>query len=173
MSCQEDHPAVSANHDSDRSCPDCNSNRVVTEWIDHRFPYGRGENAVELCARIPVRRCEECGDQFLDAEAEDLMHEAVCRHLGVMTPREVRDIRRQGGGLSRAEFARITRRGEATIGRWERGELIQNAAYDQLLYLLTFPENLIRLRQRAETLASPQSTATTCTRTAPDLAGRR
>jgi len=103
-----------------------------------------------LSARIPVRRCEECGNQFLDAEAEDLMHEAVCRHLGVMTSSEVRAIRRQSGRLSRAEFARITRLGEATIGRWERGELIQNAAYDQLLYLLTFPENLVRIRERVE-----------------------
>ncbi len=150
MSYQDKNVVLSDVRDDAPSCPDCESDRVVTEWIDHRFPYGREETSVELSARVPVRRCEECGDQFLDAEAEDLMHEAVCRHLGVMTPREVRDIRRQSGGLSRAEFARITRLGEATIGRWERGELIQNAAYDQLLYLLTFPENLVRIRERVE-----------------------
>ncbi len=150
MTYQDKNVVLSDVHDHALSCPDCESDRVVTEWIDHRFPYGRDDSAIELSARIPVRRCEECGDQFLDAEAEDLMHEAVCRHLGVMTPREVRDIRRQSGRLSRAEFSRITRLGEATIGRWERGELIQNAAYDQLLYLLTFPENLVRIRERIE-----------------------
>jgi DNA-binding transcriptional regulator YiaG len=67
-----------------------------------------------------------------------------------MTPAEVRAVRQKAGSLSRAEFARITRLGEATIGRWERGELIQNAANDQLLYLLTFPENVVRLRDRIE-----------------------
>lgn len=150
MAYQDKNVVLSDVHDDALSCPDCESDRIVTEWIDRPFPYGRGDCSVELSARIPVRRCEECGDQFLDAEAEDLMHEAVCRHLGVMTPSEVRAIRRQSGGLSRAEFSRITRLGEATIGRWERGELIQNAAYDQLLYLLTFPENRVRIRERAE-----------------------
>lgn len=155
---------VSAFRDRDLSCPECGSKRIVTEAVDHRFPYGQEDPAVELSARIPVRRCEECGDEFLDDEAEDLIHEAVCRHLHVMTPSEVRTIRQQCGGLSRAEFARITRLGEATIGRWERGELIQNAAYDQLLHLLTFPENLIRLRQRverAERPAAPRAVAAT------------
>lgn len=158
---------VSAFRNHDLSCPECGSKRIVTETVDHRFPYGQEDTAVELSARIPVRRCEECGDEFLDYEAEDLMHEAVCRHLHVMAPSEVRAIRQQCGCLSRAEFARITRLGEATIGRWERGELIQNAAYDQLLHLLTFPENLIRLRkcvEKAEPAAAPRAVAATTRR---------
>ena len=164
MPCRNGNSIVSAFRDRDFSCPECGSERIVTETIDHRFPYGQEDPAVELSARIPVRRCEECGDEFLDDEAEDLMHEAVCHHLHVMTPSEVRTIRQQCGGLSRAEFARITRLGEATIGRWERGELVQNAAYDQLLHLLTFPENLIRLRNRvegAEPAAAPTAVAAT------------
>ena len=152
---------VAAFRDRDLSCPECGSERIVTETIDHRFPYGQEDSSVELSARIPVCRCEECGEEFLDDEAEDLMHEAVCRHLHVMTPSEVRAIRQR---LSRAEFARVTRLGEATIGRWERGQLIQNAAYDQLLHLLTFPENLMRLQnrvERAEVVAGPTAAAVT------------
>lgn len=150
MPYQNGNPSVSAFRDHNLSCPECGSEKIVTETIDHRFSYGQENSAVELSARIPVRRCEECGSEFFDYEAEDLMHEAVCRHLHVMTPSEVRSIRQQHGNLSRAEFARVTRLGEATIGRWERGALIQNAAYDQLLYLLTFTENLIRLQKRIE-----------------------
>lgn len=167
MPYRDGNSIVSAFRDCDLSCPECGSERIVTEAIDHRFPYGQEDSAVELSARIPVRRCKECGDEFLDDEAEDLMHEAVCRHLHVMKPSEVRTIRQQCGGLSRAEFARITRLGEATIGRWERGELIQNAAYDQLLHLLTFPENLIRLRkrvERAEPAAAPRAVVPTTQR---------
>jgi hypothetical protein len=62
-----------------------------------------------------------------------------------LNPKEIRTIR---GDLSQVKFAELTRLGVATIGRWERGELIQNGANDQLLFLLTFPENFKRLRHR-------------------------
>lgn len=144
---------------SDLSCPACGADAVETIESEHQFTYGDGDRAVELKAVIPVRRCMKCRYEFLDFEAEDRQHDAVCRHLEVMTPSEVRTVRQQCGGMSRTEFARITRLGEATIGRWERGELIQNAAYDQFLYLLQYPENVERLRERFD------GSHATCTRT--------
>ncbi len=131
-------------------CPSCGCDSVETTEIEYKFDYGEGERAVTLSAVVPLRVCRGCGFQYLDDVAEDLQHEAVCRHLGVMTPAQIRGIRERAGGLTRSEFARLTKLGEATLGRWERGELTPNAAYDQLLYLLTFPENLERLRHRAE-----------------------
>ncbi len=148
MAYKDQWPMRSVENDNELICPACDSTKVETETVEHRFPYGEGNSAVELTCRVPVRKCQSCGEEYLDNEAEELMHDAACLHLGVMNPHEVRSIRRQCGGLSRAQFARITRLGEATIGRWERGELIQNAAYDQLLHLLTYPENLIRLQER-------------------------
>jgi DNA-binding transcriptional regulator YiaG len=102
---------------------------------------------VELTASVPVRICDECGFHFTDEAADDARHEAICRHLRVMTPQEIATVRKDYG-LSRPEFARLTRLGEASLARWEAGLLIQNAAYDQFLYLLTFPENIERLKQR-------------------------
>ncbi len=148
MDHEDQRPTCSVGDDNELCCPACGSDDITTETIEHRFPYGEGKSAVELSSRVPLRKCQGCEEEFLDNEAEELMHDSVCCHLGVMSPREVRAVRRQCGSLSRGEFARITRLGEATIGRWERGELIQNAAYDQLLHLLTYPENLIRLRER-------------------------
>jgi putative zinc finger/helix-turn-helix YgiT family protein len=145
--------------DASSSCPSCGHEAIETTQIDHRFPYGEGDQAVELSAMVPLRRCRDCGLEFLDSVAEDRQHEAVCRHLGVMTPVEIREIRQKAGSLSRGEFAKISRLGEATLGRWERGELIQNAANDQLLYLLTFPENLSRLRQRPQRKQLPGALA--------------
>ena len=58
--------------------------------------------------------------------------------------------------MSRAVFSRLTRIGEASLGRWENGLLIQNLAYDHLLYLLTFPENLERLKFRKPDAQLPQ-----------------
>ncbi len=128
-------------------CAQCGSAEVRTENIQEEFTYGESSEAVQLSAVVPLRRCLQCGFAFIDAAGEDAQHEAICRHLRVMTPREIRALRRRYG-LTRSQFALVTKLGAATIARWERGELIQNAAYDQFLYLLTFAENLERLRER-------------------------
>jgi len=132
---------------ADVACPQCGQERITTRTETQRFQFGRGEDAVELFADVPVRACGNCGFEFTDGEAEDTRHEAVCRHLGVLTPREILDLR-QKYGLSRAEFAGLTRFGEASLARWETGALIQNPANDQLMYLLQFDENVRRLRER-------------------------
>ena len=108
-----------------------------------------GEDAVELKARVEVRHCADCDIDFTDGFAEALRHAAICQHLGVMTPDEASSVR-EAYGMSRTEFARITRIGEASLADWENGRIIQNGAYDQLLFLLTYPENLERLRKRRE-----------------------
>ena len=159
MSSQETKQLPTATGGLDRRCPSCGRTAVETEEVERSLPYGAGHQPVHLSVIVPLRRCRDCGFEFLDAEAEDKQAEAVCRHLGVMTPAEIRAIRRKAGALSRAKFARITRLGEATIGRWERGELIQSAANDQLLYLLTFPENVTRLQNRNRDRSPKSSSA--------------
>lgn len=129
------------------ACAFCGSTHTETRYIRESFPYGTGERSVMLSAEVPVTRCMDCGGEFSGPQAELARHEAVCRHLGVMTPRQIRAIR-AGYGMSRREFAELTGVGEASLARWERGLVIQNAAMDRLLYLLTFPENLQRLRKR-------------------------
>src|SRR6266571_1459205 len=147
-------------------CPQCGRTPIDTEIHPQRFRYGEGDEAVELVASVPVRRCACCGFEYLDEKAETARHEAVCRHLRVMNPREILDLRIRYG-LSRGDFARLTRLGEATIARWERGELIQNAANDSYLRLLTYADNIRRLQglasgpgsqpvERKETSAVPR-----------------
>jgi DNA-binding transcriptional regulator YiaG len=93
-----------------------------------------------------MRKCADCGFEFTDGAAESSRHEAVCRYLSVLTPEEILRIR-ELNGLSRAEFAKLTRIGEASLHRWENGLLIQNPAMDSYLRLLAFPESLERLRR--------------------------
>lgn len=126
-------------------CAQCGSSEVDTRYELHRFSYGTGAQAVELEAEVPVRYCSACDFSYLDDEAEDIRHDTVCRHLGVLTPRQIRDLR-ASYNLSRTAFARITRLGEATLARWENGIKIQNVAYDCYLRLLFFPDNLARLQ---------------------------
>ena len=129
------------------ACPSCGRTNVTTRWENDTFPYGSGASAVELRARS-VRVCASCGFEYADAAAEEARHEAVCGHLGILAPRQVFGIR-QFYGMTRAEFAGVTRFGEASLARWETGALTQNPANDQLLYLLQFPENVERLKTRA------------------------
>lgn len=130
-----------------RCCPACGNSDVRTAVETRQFTYGTGAEATELTCQLPIRICETCGFEFTDDEAEDARLNAVCLHLGVMTPTEVGAIR-QKYGLSRVEFSRITRIGEASLNRWENGITIQNAAYDNFLFLLRDPANMLQLRQR-------------------------
>jgi putative zinc finger/helix-turn-helix YgiT family protein len=129
-------------------CPSCDNQAITTRLDQLGFDYGPESNKVKLVASVPVYECEGCGFSFTDARAEELIHEAICKHLGVLTPREIRGVR-ENLEMSRADFATLTHFGEASLARWESGALIQNKANDQLLYLLTFDDNVSRLKNRS------------------------
>jgi len=128
-------------------CPQCERTNVVTRWQEQDFVYGPPGGGTTLTASVPVRSCSECGFEFLDEEAELARHAAICDHLGVLKPAEIRGLRERYK-LSRAEFANVTRLGEATLARWENGILIQNKAYDEYLRLLDDPANIEKLTRR-------------------------
>lgn len=127
------------------TCFECDA-PANTEWREHIFPYGLDDSAPELTVNLPVRICSSCGFEFLDHEAEILKHEAVCVHLGVLSPKEIRAIR-EAYGLSRSEFAQVTGLGEATLNRWENGIKIQTLANDRYLRLLALPLSMQRLKR--------------------------
>lgn len=131
------------------SCPDCCSTELQLRTSTEGFQYGLGEQLTTLYATVPVFHCISCGFEFTDHRAETARHEAVCRHLGVLTPREIVAIREEVG-LSRAEFADLGGFGIASLQRWETGALIQNAANDRLIYLLQFTANRNRLHRKAQ-----------------------
>lgn len=128
-------------------CPNCGSTRVETQIVNDSFEYGTGPKAVKLEADVPFRKCLDCGFEYTDSEAEDIQHEAVCRHLRLLTPSEIVAVRTHFGP-TRAEFAEKSRIGEASLPRWETGQLFQNAANDNYIYLLAFSDNWERLRVR-------------------------
>ena len=130
----------------DHECPQCGEDSITTRWMLDSFRYGTGDSAVTLQVDLPVRRCQACDLQFLDHEGERLRHNAVCQHLGLLSPTEVLDIRK-AYGMSRAAFAEITGLGEATLSRWENGAVIQNLANDRYLRLLSLPGVMASLQE--------------------------
>src|SRR5438105_11632155 len=89
-----------------RVCDDCGAYAMRMSFKEDRFLYGAGHEAVELRARVPVWKCEECGSAYTEGEAEELRHEAVCRHLGVLNPAQIRATREKYR-MSQAEFAKV------------------------------------------------------------------
>ena len=130
---------------NDSACPHCEGTDVETIMHEDTFIYGEDSSKLELPVVLPVRHCRECGGEFLDHEGEMIQHEAVCKHYGVLTPREIRDLRKRHG-LTLAAFAQLTGLEEASLGRWENGILIQAIANDRYLRLLSQPGQMDALR---------------------------
>ena len=113
-------------------CPHCDG-EATSRVVEEVFPYGIDEDAVELSAMVEVWSCETCHESWTYDETSH--HDAVCRHLGVLTPTEIRALRKTLG-CSREDFAEMTGFGEASIQRWESGHTIQTRGNDLLLRLL-------------------------------------
>ncbi len=95
--------------------------------------------------------CADCSFEFTGEGSDDIMHEAVCHHLGLLTPREIRGVR---GNIvkSRHFYARQTQEPSSTeshltgideesIRKLERGFMLPNIVKDNFLYLLSLSEN--------------------------------
>ena len=126
------------------TCAQCGDDAVDMTVEVHTFDYMNGKEIVKICADVPVYTCRSCNFEFTDERAEISRHAAVCDYLGLLRPEQIRSIR---GSISRAEFARTTGLGEATIARWESGSLLQNVANDTLLRLLMVPKNMTHVRE--------------------------
>jgi len=126
-------------------CFDCSSTDIEDTVEDQSFGYGTGKDAVTLSARVPVRRCRQCGFAFGGPGAEQTRHEAVCRHFRVLTPREIRE-KRTRRGLTQVQLADLIRCGEASIKRWENGTSLPNGSSDYLLRMLESDDDFARLK---------------------------
>lgn len=139
-------------------CPDCDKEMVDKRDI-HSFRYGAGDSAIDISVEVPMKHCAECELSFLEAEGQELAHEALCRRLAVLSPRQIREIRSKFR-MSREEFATTTGLGEATLGRWERGEGIQSQANDLYLRILQQPSGSACLFNILDSLHREKSSRT-------------
>lgn len=129
-----------ADSQSTPTCPVCTEDNVAITTTPHTFDYGTGDSVIELHVKIPVSRCNSCGFEFLDDVAEHLKHRAICRHLGVLAPAEIRKIRKEHR-MTRAQFARLTGLDDMSLNRWEDGLSIQTQTIDRHLRLFSRPEH--------------------------------
>jgi putative zinc finger/helix-turn-helix YgiT family protein len=127
-------------------CPLCESHNIRTQHEREQFAYGTKDFEALLTAYIPIHKCEACEYEFVGEKADTARHESICQHLGLLTPSEIKEIRVRTSG-SQKTFADFTGIGEASIQRWEQGQILQSKSNDLLLRLLRFEENVIRTQQ--------------------------
>ena len=140
--------AATASVPSIQDCPACagsTSDIIVREKV----PVDEFGAFFEV--EVPVVTCAACGFQFTDQRAEELRHEAACRHEGLLTPSEIREIRR-AVNMTRVEFDAAFGIPPASMERWENGRLLQNRSMDSLLRALQNPATATRIDRRAKTL---------------------
>jgi putative zinc finger/helix-turn-helix YgiT family protein len=135
---------------SSEVCAECGSAGVSEQIKEQSFAYGPEGDQVVLKASMPVLTCSVCGYEYFDERGEAARHVAVCRHLGVHTPEEIRNLR-ETLQCTRAEFCQIAGFGSASLQRWESGLLVPSVSNDQLIYLLGYPDNVERIRRRTKT----------------------
>ena len=123
------------------TCVMCKSSNVETNQVENNFEYG----SALLKATITVHSCADCSFEFTGEGSDDIMHEAVCHHLGLLTPREIRGVR---GNMSKTEFSHLTGIDEESIRKLERGFMLPNIVKDNFLYLLSLSENFEAIRRR-------------------------
>lgn len=133
-------------------CPVCENGLLAYEWQEQTVPSAAA--GADIRVTVPVWSCPACEIEFTDSRAEEIRHEAVCRHLQRFTPTEVKAIR-DGYGMSQEAFARATGIGVASIKRWESGNQIQGEALDNYLRLLRSPQNLKALEAKRSFAGTP------------------
>ena len=152
-------------------CPQCEDSRVSTSIHEQEYVYGTGESTVTLEVKIPVHTCNQCELQFTDWEAEEIKHNALCEHFGVLNPTQIRQLRKKHD-MSRSAFAQLTGLGEASLNRWEKGINIQSIAHDRFLRLLDDPAILNQLRRTVSKLELRDSVLPDNIRRFPNLKDR-
>ena len=128
------------------TCPDCSNNHVVRLLQDYGYVYDLGKSVIRLRIKLPVYGCVECQSQWTNWEAEEAKRNALCQHLGILNPTEIRRIRKKYR-MSRGSFAQLTGISEASLSRWEKGLKLQNIAHDRYLRLLSYPKIFKRLQR--------------------------
>ena len=110
-------------------CAVCGEATIEKRIRTQQFAYTSGTHDVLLTADIPVEHCFSCGETLAGEDAEISRHEAVCRYLGRLTPREIKSIRKSKD-LTQRDFANELGVGLASIKRWETGANIQGKPHD-------------------------------------------
>ncbi len=116
-------------------CRHCGETAVVPKRVDYQDEVRYDGRLVSFLARdIEIPICQNCGEKVFTEVVDDQLTAALRRHLGLLTPEQIREgINRLG--LSQKEVADRLGIAEDLLWRWANGFSIQSRAMDNLLRL--------------------------------------
>jgi len=85
-----------------------------------------------VMVKVPALRDPDDGEIYLGADAIAILDKAKARHMGVLAPQELAELR-QRLGLTQKEIAEVLQIGEKTWSRWETGREIVSRSLNVLL----------------------------------------
>lgn len=108
------------------------------ELIDFEvvIPSIDGSEVVDrIQVKIPVTRDSETGETLLTPEAHDKIEQTQARHMGLISPAELKMIR-QRFGLTQRQLGNLLQVGEKSYTRWETGRARPSRSLNVLLCAL-------------------------------------
>lgn len=117
-------------------CAECGARAVRT--CTDAIPVEMREGTY-LVAGFEHRHCDACGEDYIRAEHIDPIHAAAVAmaraDLGRLGSEEIHELR-QSLGLRQADLELQLGVSAGTVGRWERGEVLQSRMADNFMRLL-------------------------------------
>ncbi len=116
-------------------CRHCGQNAVTVGVVSYPVKVEYDGRVYEFQVDgLKTPRCENCGQVFPDAEANQQISKAFRFHAKLLTPQAIRSGR-DALGMTQRELAALLGVAEATLSRWETGAQIQQRSLDKLLRL--------------------------------------
>jgi len=76
-----------------------------------------------IMVKVPAMKDPKAGEIYLGTDATAILDKAKARHMGVLAPQELAELRKRLG-LTQKEIAEVLQIGEKTWSRWETGREI-------------------------------------------------
>lgn len=116
------------------SCGECGEGTMQLCKAPYTVSVGKETYAIPEVAQL---RCDHCGAvSFTPGQLEELDYRSACAvraSKGLISPDEIRELRRLLQGLTQTELEDILKVGRKTVVRWEAGVVHQTQGIDQLL----------------------------------------
>jgi DNA-binding transcriptional regulator YiaG len=91
--------------------------------------------AETIAVKVPAWRDPKDGDVFLDTEAIAILDKVKARHMGLLTPDQIKALRMRLG-LTQPQISELLQIGEKTWTRWETGRDRPSRSINVLLFAL-------------------------------------
>lgn len=113
-----------------RHCPDCLSEEIEVRYTWEKL-VGR-EEWEDVRFLFPRIHCDKCGAVVEACEADHVIHDAACKAQGLLTPKEIRELRISiDPAMDQKKFAKLLGCDEITVARWESRERFQDEKWDR------------------------------------------